>query len=195
MRREPALEPYIAALPRKFTLRDGSSVELTAREVSEGFSKSPPVICGYVEKEQVDAVRDRLHEVGFKEAVPATQEGEKYGLSLDIGNHWELHLRIFPDGSLESHVEVSREYFEHLGDNRIFVVYEPFQYLFPKWPAHLFYRPAKMEIASVEENFEVKIPAPTSFTPWKPVVVSVALIAGFAAIVAAIASRKGDSRS
>lgn len=175
--------------------KDGRTVKLRAKEVSEGFSKNPPIICGHVTTEEVDTVYNHLRVVGFEEAIPANPEGEKCGLGLDPGNHWELHVRIFPDGRLESHVEVSREYFEHLGNNRIFVVYEPFQYLYPKWPVNLLYTPFNKGVASVQNNFEVKMPPPASFTPWKPVVVSIALVAGFAAIMAVIAGRKGGSQS
>ncbi|GBC75050.1 hypothetical protein HRbin06_00361 [archaeon HR06] len=78
---------------------------------------------------------------------------------------------------MESEIEVQREYLEHLGDKRIYVVYEPFEYLRDIYNNfHLIYKGDRW-VMKVIDNFRVALRPPKSLTPWKPIIVSLVAFA------------------
>ena len=117
-------ETYI---PRRFVLDDGEEVVLKAIDV-ENMPKMGPMFKLYVPWDTVDKVHSHLINLGFEPAYPSVSKGEKYTVRKKLYSPWELHLRVYGDGFIEAEVEVQREYLQHLGDKRIYVVYEAFEY-------------------------------------------------------------------
>jgi hypothetical protein len=92
-------------------------------------------------------------------------------LSKPLNNTWEFHIRIFKSGFIESHIEINRNYLEHLGDSRVFTAYEAYEFYRPVYNKfYLYYSPAKEWIKKVMSTMRISLPEPTSKTPWKPII-------------------------
>ncbi|QIW22757.1 hypothetical protein EWF20_00325 [Sulfolobus sp. S-194] len=83
---------------------------------------------------EIERLLRDLKRAGFKETLLEIRKGEMYSLSKKIGI-WEIHIRIYPDGFLDSHLELSREYFQHLTFSSISFAYELYQ-MFPYLELH-----------------------------------------------------------
>jgi len=118
----------------------------------------------------LESVRQVLLAEGFKDTMlQIVKPGQVFGLVKRLSDVWEMHVRGFEDGALESEIEVFREYFEHLDDR--------------------YRKDATSELLSILEqrrlpykvtgtlpDMEVRLQVPESVTPWKPVAVLGALL-------------------
>jgi len=160
---------YETYIPHKFLLDNEELIVLKAYEIEEA---KEPLFFTYIPTNKVDVIYNHLKSKGFENAKPSIKKGEKYSIRKILDYPWELHLRIYDNGIIESEIEVQREYLEHLGDKRIYVVYEPFEYLrdiYDKF--HLIYKRDRM-VMKVIDNFRIALRPPKSLTPWKPIVIS-----------------------
>lgn len=163
--------------PRYVTLADGRRVL-----IDETLSKNEELFALLVPIGNIDKIAKHLTaNEGFTSASPAIPKGEKYSLSRIISHPWELHIRLFERspldyfGSLYAHVEVSREYFEHLSFVQP-VIYEPFEYYRMVYPQfHVYSNIHQNWISSIDENYRYKLKTPQNLTEWKPVVTTVAV--------------------
>ena len=116
-----------------------------------------PEIQGWLEM-----AREVLAQDGFRHTpLQVVKPGQVFGLVKRVDDIWEMHVRGFDDGRLESEIEVSRDYFEHLDDR--------------------FRRDATTDLKQILDAYEVPcsiegdishstvvLPYPQSVTPWKP---------------------------
>ncbi|BCU69853.1 hypothetical protein [Stygiolobus caldivivus] len=102
---------------------------------------------------------------GFKETALEIRKGESYSLTKRIGV-WEVHVRIYPDGFVDPHLEVSREYFQHLNSPSVSFAYE----LMLMFPYLELYNHGK-RVVRVEGVYEEKLSPPSHLVPWKPVTI------------------------
>ena len=105
--------------PEKIELDDGQEITLSQEDM-----KDERYIAIVLPSDKVDYFANFLKTQGFKDATPAWDQGEKYGLSKIIYDPWEMHIRIFENGQIYSHIEVRRDYFEHLDERYIWPVYD-----------------------------------------------------------------------
>jgi len=75
------------------------------------------------EKEELrrwlESVKNVLLAEGFKPTIlQMMKPGQVFGLVKDMGDIWQMHVRSFEDGRLESEIEISRHYLEHPGTSR-----------------------------------------------------------------------------
>jgi hypothetical protein len=113
---------------------------------------------------------------GFTAAVPSINKGEKYGLSKKLENDLEWHTRAYVTSDvilLESEIELSRDYFEHL-NTQSRPYYEALGRLLREWGIPFW------QVRSVPPDPELLL-LPTSRTPWKPL----AIVAGLVFLVLA----------
>ena len=163
-------------VPREFILDDGSFTVISEDEAR----RAPPnhVFELWVPRDKVELVASALREHGFRDERLTVPLGERLSLTLKVTDLWEVHVRIFDDGSIVPEVEVSREYIEHLGPIRAPVIYDVYllyRRVYPK--LHLRYRPANKFVVKVLNHYKLLLKPPTTRTPWIPVVAGVA---GFA---------------
>lgn len=113
--------------------------------------------------EWLQSVKEVLTQEGFSgTALQTPKLGQVFGLIRKLDNVWEMHVRGFTDGRLESEIEISRDYFEHLNDN--------------------YRRDATPELLQILDAYQIPYQSTGSFpqmgvilyppkqlTPWKPV--------------------------
>jgi len=175
-------EKYTTQIPSGFKTEDGTLHKLKASDIQN--ISTHPLFANWIPENKIEDVKKYLLSSGFKEPELAYPEGEIFGLTRSLDQIWELHIRAFPDGSIIPHVEVNRQFFEHLGDHRLFVAYEAYEFYRPVVnDFYLRYIPDSSYITSITENFDISIPPPSTFTPWKPIVagIGIAAIIGLAA--------------
>ncbi|QRF76164.1 hypothetical protein Thermo_01681 [Thermoplasmatales archaeon] len=172
-------QAYITQIPSDFITEDGVTHKLKASDI-QNISREP-LFENWIPPEKLSEVKDYLLSTGFKIPGMALPQGEVFGLTRSLDPILELHIRAFPDGRIQSHVEVKREFFEHLGgQSRIYVVYEAYQFYRPVVNEfYLRYISSNSYVTSIIQNFNVSIPAPSKVTPWKPIVMGI----GMAAII------------
>lgn len=67
----------------------------------------------------LEDVKRALLDEGFEPTVlQIVKPGQVFGLVKDISNVWQMHVRGFGDGHLESEIEISRYYLEHPSTSR-----------------------------------------------------------------------------
>jgi hypothetical protein len=143
-----------------------------------------PTFENWVPPTKILAVKDFLEQSGFKTPDLAIPMGEAVGLSKSLSDDWEIHIRIFKDGRVQSHIEVDRTYFEHLSNLRVYTAYEAYEFYRPiVQEFYLKYSPDNEWIKSINETFSITLPPPSTRTPWKPIVggLAFATIIGIAA--------------
>ncbi len=132
------------------------------------------------------SVRQVLLAEGFKDTrLQIVKTGQMFGLVKRLSDVWEMHVRGFEDGALESEIEVSREYFEHLDDQ--------------------YRKDATSELLSILKQhgipykvtgalpeMAVRLQTPKSVTPWKPVAVLGALL-GIVALLGYLSRKRRSS--
>jgi len=65
----------------------------------------------------LQVVKEVLIQEGFQDTILQVRKpGQVFGLIRKLDNTWEMHVRGFDDGRLESEIEISRDYFEHFND-------------------------------------------------------------------------------
>lgn len=70
-------------------------------------------------KKWLGDVKRALLDEGFEPTVlQIVKPGQVFGLVKDISNVWQMHVRGFEDGHLESEIEISRYYLEHPSTSR-----------------------------------------------------------------------------
>jgi hypothetical protein len=181
-------EKYVTQIPCEFKTEDGETHTLTALDIQKDISQRP-LFKNWVPADKLNKLKDYLINLGFEVPLLALPEGEVFGVRKLLSPIWELHIRGFKDGSIESHVEVNREYFEHLTDLRVFVAYEAYQTYKPMFPKfYLQYAPTQKFVTSISENFEVEVPPPSTMTAWKPIVGGLAIV-GLATVLAYFLTR------
>ncbi len=112
-------------------------------------------------------------------ALQVVKPGQVFGLVRKEDDVWEMHVRGFDNGRLESEIEISRDYFEHLDDR--------------------FRRDATLELKEILDAYQVPcsiegdishstvvLPYPEGVTPWKPL----AVVGGIAILLACLARVK-----
>jgi len=123
-------------------------------------------------QEWLNMVKEVLTQEGFRDTIlQVVKPGQVFGLIRKEGDVWEMHVRGFDDGRLESEIEISRDYFEHQDDR--------------------YRREATADLKQILDAYQVPcgiqgdishsnlvLPYPKSVTPWKPVV-AVTAIVGF----------------
>lgn len=104
--------------PEKIVLDDGQEITLG----NEDF-KNERLLAIVIPSDKVWVFANFLYNKGFTDARPAWGQDERYSLSRIINDPWELHLRIYENGRVFPHIEVRRDYFQHLDNNYIWPVY------------------------------------------------------------------------
>jgi hypothetical protein len=159
--------PISTYLPREVVYFDGTTAVLPKDYVlKEGNLRL------FVPKSKIEAVVSALKGSGFKEVSLEFTKGGKYSLSMKIYNIWELHVRIYQDGFMDGHFEVSRDYLEHLQYLTIPSIYEVFEFYRTAYDKlHIFDSVAGKWIKEIRTHYLVTLNPPRSLTPWEPIMV------------------------
>jgi hypothetical protein len=113
----------------------------------------------------------------------------------NIYNIWELHVRIYQDGFIDGHFEVSRDYLEHLQYPTIPSIYEVFEFYRTAYDKlHIFDSVAGKWIKEVRTHYLVTLNPPKSLTPWEPIAIVVSALSAVGIIAYALSRLdKGNS--
>ncbi|AKA74650.1 hypothetical protein SULI_12790 [Saccharolobus solfataricus] len=181
-------EPIATYLPSEVVYFDGTSAILLEDYVlREGNLRL------FVPKNKIEDVVNSLKTSGFHEEKLEFYKGEKFSLAMKFYDIWELHIRIYEDGFIDAHFEVSRDYLEHLNYATIPSIYEPFEFYRSAYNnLHIFDGVAKKWIKEVRSNYLVTLNPPKALTPWKPISVIAGALAGIGIIAYAL-SRLGET--
>ena len=174
--------PISTYLPREVMYFDGTTAVLPRDYVlKEGNLRL------FVPKNKIETVVSALKSSGFKEVSLEFTKGEKYSLSMKIYNIWELHVRIYQDGFIDGHFEVSRDYLEHLQYPTIPSIYEVFDfYRIAYDKLHIFDSIAGKWIKEVRTQYLVTLNPPRSLTPWEPIAIVVGALSAVGIIAYAL---------
>jgi hypothetical protein len=174
--------PISTYLPREVMYFDGTTAVLPRDYVlKEGNLRL------FVPKNKIETVVSALKSSGFKEVSLEFIKGEKYSLSMKIYNIWELHVRIYQDGFIDGHFEVSRDYLEHLQYPTIPSIYEVFDFYRTAYDKlHIFDSIAGKWIKEVRTQYLVTLNPPRSLTPWEPIAIVVGALSAVGIIAYAL---------
>jgi len=174
--------PISTYLPREVMYFDGTTAVLPRDYVlKEGNLRL------FVPKNKIETVVSALKSSGFKEVSLEFTKGEKYSLSMKIYNIWELHVRIYQDGFIDGHFEVSRDYLEHLQYPTIPSIYEVFDFYRTAYDKlHIFDNIAGKWIKEVRTQYLVTLNPPRSLTPWEPIAIVVGALSAVGIIAYAL---------
>jgi hypothetical protein len=154
----------ITSLPAEVTYHDRKKSVLPRKYVQkEGNLRLfvPPYL--------IDSVAEVLRNHGFKDLRLTFHKGEKYSLSKKLLKIWELHVRIFSDGFIDAHFEISRDFLEHLHHSTLPSLYEVFDIykeIYPK--IHIYDAGNKKWISEVISKYTLSLRAPKTVTKWRP---------------------------
>ncbi len=163
-------------IPRDVELDDGTRIMVSEDEARRTAPEH--VFELWVPRERIEDVVSELRRQGFEDAWLSVSFGEKYSLRLKIFEPWEVHVRIFDDGSMVSEIEISREYIEHLTSVRLPVLYDVYYFYRRAYPSlHIRYRPVNRWVKQVYSHYKFVMTPPTTGTPWIPILTG---IVGFA---------------
>jgi len=174
--------PIATYLPREVVYFDGTSAILPEDYVlKEGNLRL------FVPKIKIEEVVNTMKTSGFHEEKLEVYKGEKYSLVMKFYDIWNLHVKVYSDGFIDSHFEVSREYLEHINYETIPSVYEPFEFYRTAYDKlHIFDNVTKKWIKEVRSNYLVTLNPPSTITPWKPISVIAGVLAGIGFIAYAL---------
>jgi hypothetical protein len=175
--------PISTYLPRDVVYFDGTSAVLPEDYVlNEGNLRL------YVPKDKIEDVVNALRNSGFKDVVVLKlDKGEKFSLSMKIFNIWELHVRIYDDGFIDGHFEVSRDYFEHLNYQTVPSIYEVFDFYRTAYnKLHLYDSKVRKWVREVRTHYLVTLNPPKSLTSWEPIAVVAGLLSAIGIIAYAL---------
>jgi len=174
--------PIATYLPREVVYFDGTSAILPEDYVlKEGNLRL------FVPKIKIEEVVNTMKTSGFHEEKLEVYKGEKYSLVMKFYDIWDLHVRVYSDGFIDSHFEVSREYLEHINYETIPSIYEPFEFYRTAYDKlHIFDNVTKKWIKEVRSNYLVTLNPPSTLTPWKPISVIAGVLAGIGFIAYAL---------
>lgn len=120
--------------------------------------------------EWLKKAKEVLAQEGFQHtSLQVIKPGQVFGLVRKAGDIWEMHVRGFDDGRLESEIEVSRDYLEHLND----------KYRRDATPELKQILDASQISYRIEGDIShsiIALPYPESVTPWKPLVAIAVLV-------------------
>lgn len=170
--------------PNEIELNDGSRIKLTESE-----RKDEEYFTVVVSPSKVEHIVAALRKDGFRDAWPAWNKGEAYGLSKVVDEPWEMHVRLYSDGSIYSHIEIQRDYFEHL-DTRFTwpLIDEITRYLQRATDAYMIvHTRSRQMVKRIISKVKIRITPPLSRTEWKPVAEVVGIIAATAIVSYGIA--------
>ncbi len=161
---------YVVYLPWLVRLEDGTRYRVPISTIMRGSRRNIFII--RIPPYRVRDAAMGLINRGFKPVILAMDKGELYSLSMRISRPWELHVRIFSDGIIESEIEICRDYLQHLIGPRFNVVYEVYDILrhFVK-ERRVCIKSMGMCIDEVIENIGIELEAPRALIPWKPIAV------------------------
>lgn len=138
-----------------------------------------------VYRHAITDVKAALLDEGFTDPTPLQiwKPGQVFGLTKSIDDKLEMHVRGYDDGSLDSEVELSREYLEHPYDSRPFI--GPLLEILSRRgiPFHAT-RPLPQDPRAVS--------VPKRLTPWKPLVALAGLALGAVALSWFLRNPKDD---
>ncbi|MQL56132.1 hypothetical protein [Acidianus ambivalens] len=159
--------PISTYLPRDVIYFDGTSAVLPKEYVlKEGNLRL------FVPRNKIEEVVNALRNSGFKDVNLKSNKGEKFYLSMKIYNVWELHVRIYDDGFIDGHFELSRDYLEYQQYQTIPSIYEVFDfYRIAYDKLHIYDAIAKKWIKEVRTQYLVTLNPPKSLTQWEPIAV------------------------
>ncbi|MFP3260756.1 MAG: hypothetical protein RXQ22_07735 [Sulfolobus sp.] len=174
--------PIATYLPREVVYFDGTSAILPEDYVlKEGNLRL------FVPKIKIEEVVNTMKSSGFHEEKLEVYKGEKYSLAMKFYDIWDLHVKVYSDGFIDSHFEVSREYIEHINYETIPSIYEPFEFYRTAYDKlHIFDNVTKKWIKEVRSNYLVTLNPPSTITPWKPISVIAGVLAGIGFIAYAL---------
>ena len=117
--------------------------------------------------EWLQEVKGALTQEGFRDTSFQTiKPGQVFGLVRKLNEVWEMHVRGFVDGRLESEIEVSRDYIEHLNDNHR-------RDATPELRQILDTHHIPYHFPGIRSQMESILSLPRQVTPWKPVLVAI----------------------
>ncbi len=113
-------------------------------------------------REWLQMVKEVLIQESFSGTMLQTvKPNQVFGVVKKVDNVWEMHVRGFSDGSLESEIEISRDYLEHFDDT--------------------YRRDATLELTQILDAYSIPYESkgslpqmsvtlypPKQLTPWKP---------------------------
>lgn len=161
--------------PETFTLEDGTETTLSLDDM-----KDERILALVIPNDKTWQFASFLYNHGFADTSLAWDQGQKYSLSKILNNTWEMHIRIFDDGKIFPHVEIRRDFAQHLNQNFIRpVLFEALEYIkdFTDGWGILFLKENKW-ITSILTKAQFKINPPDSLTKWEP---SISFIGGMIA--------------
>ncbi len=167
---------YVVYLPWHVKLEDGTRYKIPLSLIMRGLRNNIFII--KIPSDEIRHAAMGLIDRGFKPTLLAVYKGESYSLSMKTYGPWELHARIFNDGTIESEVEINRDYLQHLVGPRFNVVYEIYELLRDYVSERkICIRPLSMCIGDVIENIGIELRAPKALIPWKPIAIITASLA------------------
>jgi hypothetical protein len=132
----------------------------------------------------LDRAKEALIKEGFSDTLlQIWKPGQVFGLVKPLDDVNEVHVRGYQDGTLDSEIEVSREYLEHL----IYGSYPYDHYLMEILKKHNIPHKVVKPIESAQ-----KPPKPATLIPWKPLLL-IAAVVGVIAFIATVSSSDGDN--
>lgn len=152
--------------PEKLMLEDGSEITLSLDDM-----KNERMIALVIPEEQTWPFASYLHNHGFEDTKLAWDQGQKYSLSKILNNTWEMHIRIFGDGKIYPHIEVRRDFTQHLNQNFTMpVFYEAMKYLEDFTNAWgILHLKTNKWVTGILTKAKFKINPPDSLTKWEPI--------------------------
>lgn len=121
-------------------------------------------------EEWLEVAKKVLVQEGFRHTLlQVVKTGQVFGLVRKVGDIWEMHVRGFDDGRLESEIEISRDYFEHLDDRFRRDATTDLKQI-------LDVREVPCSIEGDISHSTVVLPYPESVTAWKPLAVVVGIV-------------------
>lgn len=174
--------PIATYLPREVVYFDGTPAILPEDYVlKEGNLRL------FVPKIKIEEVVNTMKTSGFHEEKLEVYKGEKYSLVMKFYDIWDLHVKVYSDGFIDSHFEVSREDLEHINYETIPSIYEPFEFYRTAYDKlHIFDNVTKKWTKEVRSNYLVTLNPPSTLTPWKPISVIASVLAGIGFIAYAL---------
>lgn len=158
---------YEYEYPEKLMLEDDSEITLSLDDM-----KNERIIALVIPECQIWPFASYLYNNGFEDTKLAWDQGQKYSLSKILNNTWEMHIRIFGDGKIYPHIEVRRDFIEHLNQNFIMpVFYEAMKYLedfTDTWG--ILHLKTNKYVTCILTKAKIRINPPVSLTKWEPIV-------------------------
>jgi len=121
--------------------------------------------------QNLDKAKDILIKEGFRETILQTiKEGQVFGLVKPLNEVYEVHIRGYNDNTLDSEVEISREYLEHASSAKPYYGYVM---------ALLNRYGIPYAIVDVLPPDSIVLSEPKTLTKWKPLALFLAAILGY----------------